>query len=137
MKNTKKLGIVLLIPSILITLGSFTYTLFVIASIGIYITWYSPAIFVAIALLLFSIFTLWISWRYIKNKPFRKNRYVGTFLILLGVICFLYMLIPVIYSNVTQTNPGGWARPIIGLTVGLFFILLGMKLIKIETKNIS
>jgi len=136
MKSTKKLGIVLLIPSILITLGSFAYALFVTVSIGTYITWYSPAIFVAIALLLFSIFTLWVSWRYIKNKPFRKNKYIGTFLILLGVIFFLYMLIPVIYSNVTQINPGGWARPFIGLIVGLFFTLLGMRLIKIETKNI-
>jgi len=132
MKNTKKLGIIMLILSILITLMSLVFAFFAILSIGTYITWYSPTILAAIIFLLFSTFTLWASWRYIKNKPVRKNKRAGISLILLGIIYFLSKLIPTIYYNVTKIDSGGEFQLIIGLIVGLFFILFGIGLVKNE-----
>jgi len=137
MKNNKKLGIMMLAISILITLTSLVFTFFAILSIGTYITWYSSTILAAITFLLFSTFMLWVSWRYIKNKPLRKNKRAGISLILLGIIYFLSKLIPVIYYNVTKIDSGGEFQPIIGLIVGLFFILFGIGLIKNEKKTLD
>ena len=121
----KTIGRLMLIPSILITLGSVIFLAFMILSVGEYITWISLSMLFAVGFLLFAIFTLYSSIRYIK-KPFQKNKTKAYILIAAGTIFFLNRTLMVILDNVTGANPGAWFQPIIGLIGGSYLVLLGL-----------
>jgi hypothetical protein len=62
----------------------------------------------------------------LKNKPFKRNKLLGLFLILLGMIYFGYEFFTVLHDNITGFNPGGELRPVLAFVWGLILILIGL-----------
>ena len=126
MVKPKTLGKYMLIQSILIALGSIIFFVFMILSVGVYITWFSLSMLIASGFILFSSFALYTAVRYIKNKPFKKNKFLGYVLIAAGMAFFLNKLITVIFDNITGMNPGAWFQPVIGLVIGSYLLVFGL-----------
>ena len=96
---------------------------------GVGILWMMPFILLSILKLSLAVFALYASIRYIGNKPLRQYKKLGSILIIVGILYFIYESLPVEHIDITGINPGFEARAILAFGWGLILFLLGMGLI--------
>ncbi|MEK6906767.1 MAG: hypothetical protein AABW81_04035, partial [Nanoarchaeota archaeon] len=87
-----------------------------------------PFLSINIIKLAILIFLFYLALRLINKKslPFQKNNYLSTILIVIGVLYFLIPLVLVLIANISGSNPGGWAQPIIAFVWGLILVFIGI-----------
>jgi hypothetical protein len=85
-----------------------------------------PFMVISLLRLLFLIFAIYAGVRYIRNRPFKRNKLLGLLLILVGVLSFLNTFVVVLFGNITGGNPGGWLQPVIAFPWALLYVLLGL-----------
>jgi amino acid transporter len=86
-----------------------------------------PFIVLMLLILFFCAIGIYIGIRYIKQKPFKKNRALGTTLIILGLTYLGYSLIVYIFSNLTG-NAGGELKPLFAFLWTLLIVPFGLTL---------
>jgi amino acid transporter len=86
-----------------------------------------PFIVLMLLILFFCAIGIYIGIRYIKQKPFKKNRALGTTLIILGLTYLGYSLIVYIFSNLTG-NTGGELKPLFAFLWTLVIVPFGLTL---------
>lgn len=127
--NSRTIGILIMIPTSILLLWTIAFSILMTAwgfGSGVSLSEMLP--FIALSLLKLSllIFAIYAGIRYLKNKPFKRNKLLGLLLILLGMIYFIYDLSTVLHDNITGLNPGGELRPIEAFVWGLVSMLLGL-----------
>lgn len=130
MIKAKTLGRYMLIPAILITIGSLVFLAFLVSRIiatGDYIEWAALSIPVAVIAVSFSAFTLYSSIRYIRSRPFKQNKILG-YMLIGSSLLFLLGTSAIAIFNITGINPG-WVQPVVGFVIGAYLCLLGAGLI--------
>lgn len=130
MIKAKTLGRYMLIPAILITIGSLVFLVFLVSRIiatGDYIEWAALSIPVAVIAVSFSAFTLYSSIRYIRSRPFKQNKILG-YMLIGNSLLFLLGTSAIAIFNITGINPG-WVQPVVGFVIGAYLCLLGAGLI--------
>lgn len=127
MKN-KTFGIYILAVSILLLILILLSTAFLFTmalSSGVHILTLIPLAVVTFFLLTLSILGIYTGIRYIKGNTFKKNRRLGTTLIILGLIYLGYSLIVYILSNLTG-NYGGEIKPVFAFLLCTVLVPLGL-----------
>ena len=124
--SSKKFGLFLLIPSILIFLGASLFLVLMILSINVYINWYSLSMLIAVIVFILSLFPIYISVRYLKNNPFKKNKELGYVFLIIGVFYFFNKVFTYIFNEITKLNPGAWGQLVLGFIIGFCFVLIGI-----------
>jgi len=127
--NSRTLGILILIPAAILLLWnsgfSVVLTLFGRGS-GANIFVMLPFMIISLLRFLFLIFTVYAGVRYMRNRPFKRNKLLGLLLILVGVLSFMNTFAAVFYGNISGGNPGAWLQPILAFPWALIFVLLGL-----------
>ena len=132
MIKAKTLGRYMLIPAILIAISSLVFLVLLVSRIittGEYIDWISLSTAIIVGTVIFSVFAMYTSIRYIKDRPFKQNKILGYLLIGSSLLFLFGTSAIVIFSNITWIDPGGWLQPVIGFVIGAYLCLLGAGLI--------
>jgi hypothetical protein len=88
----------------------------------------------AIILLTLPLGGMYIAIRYIKGNTFKRNKKLGTLLIMSGSIYFVYSLIEYLLSNLTR-NGGGLLQPIFSFLACTIIVPFGLILRNPEKKE--
>lgn len=123
-------GIIILVAGIILTISILLGTILLSAAgIGSGLSPFAliPLIMLATTALIIAGYSIYVGIRYIKSKPFKVNKPIGTILIYLGVLYFAYTVFTYIISNLTG-NSGGEITPIFALIWALISVPAGLAL---------
>ena len=125
----KVIGYLMLIPAFLLLcltlFGILVLPIFGISS-GVSLFQMLPFVFVMIFSLSLILCCIYLSFRYFKEKPFKKNKSLGVVLIGSSVFYLMYSIFGYLASNFFLDNEGGFLKPIIALLYFLIFFPLGL-----------
>lgn len=128
--KTKTVAYLVLLPAVLlliITIASFSILTPMSLEKGIDFVQLIPLLFLSTTTILLSLICIYISIRYFKNKPLKKNEFAGKLFIYFSIGYFLYTSLICLISNLTG-NFGGFGPPFIALLLLLILLPLGLGL---------
>ncbi len=124
------IGCFVLLPAILIILGTIMAVLFVPAfafASGVNFLAIIPFLILIFFSFLLSGICIYIAFRYFKNKPFGKNRTLGQLFVYLPLVYLLYSLLICLVSNLTG-NFGGFGPTLMAILFTFILLPLGLGL---------
>jgi hypothetical protein len=128
--NTKVIGLCIFIPCVFIFL-SIILSLFILTSFGLAsgasFLVLLPFFILSILTLVVSLVGVYIAIRYLKNRPFKQNRSLGTLFMAFSFFYFFFSFFSCVISNLTG-NFGGWLRPVFAFLILVILLPLGMGL---------
>jgi hypothetical protein len=126
--GVKTVGICILIPCFLALIGVliafFFLTSFGFAS-GVSFSMMLPFLLLSILTIIVCSIGIYVSIRYLRNRPFKRNKSLGSLFMIFSVVYFVLSLFSFIASNLTG-NTGGWLRPIFAFLILVILLPLGM-----------
>jgi Na+-driven multidrug efflux pump len=128
--RAKSVGVLLLLASTLILCFTIFIAIFLIPfglKSGLNILSLIPFLLIAIFTLVVCGLGIYVGIRYFKGKVFKKNKSLGTVLVIFGLFYLLYSLISYFFSNLTG-NIGGEIQPILALVWAVVTIPFGLVL---------
>lgn len=128
--KAKSVGVLLLLASGLILCFTISIGIFLTLlglKSGLSILALIPFLFITLFTLVLCALGIYVGIRYYKGKIFKKNRSLGTVLVILGVSYLLYTITVYIFSNLTG-NIGGEIQPILALIWAVVTVPFGLVL---------
>ncbi len=125
----KVIGYLMLIPAFfllcLIILSAIVIPIFGFGS-GVSFIQMVPFLFLTFFSFSLMLLCIYLSFRYLKGKPFKKNKSLGIILMASAAFYFVYTSFGFLVSNLFLDNEGGFLKPTIALLYFLIFFPLGL-----------
>ncbi len=133
-KTKKRLGALLIIPTIVLLAWTIIFFIFMTlwgigsgGSISGMIFGLFPLMGLTLVKLVILIFLFYLAVRLIKEKPFQNN-ILAIVLIIIGIVNFVWQLVTTLINNITGFDSGGELRLIITFLWGFIFVVAGISM---------